>query len=91
MTKADFVKKIAAEAGITQKQAAAALESALNGVVEAVKAGEKVQFTGFGTFEAKERQARMGLNPATGKKIEIPACKVPSFKAGKSFKDIVKG
>lgn len=91
MTKADLVKAIAEKADLTQKQAAGALDALLDSVQSAVKAGDKVQLTGFGTFEAKVRKARTGINPLTGKKLDIPACKVPSFKVGKAFKDIVKG
>ena len=91
MTKSELVKKMAESAGINQKQAAAALDAALEGIVAAVSADDKVQFTGFGTFEAKERSARQAKNPRTGEIIEVAACKVPSFKAGKAFKDLVKG
>ena len=56
----------------------------------AVKVGDKVSLIGFGTFEARERSAREGKNPQTGEKIKIAACKVPAFKAGKAFKDLVK-
>lgn len=91
MNKQELVKKIAADAGVTQKQAAAALDSALNSIVTAVAAGEKVQLMGFGTFEGKKRNARTGRNPQTNKAIEIPASTIPSFKAGKEFKDAVKG
>ncbi len=59
-------------------------------VIEAVSAGDKVQLIGFGTFEARERAAREGRNPSTGEVIQIPATKVPAFKAGKAFKDMVK-
>ena len=54
------------------------------------KVGDKVSLIGFGTFEARERSAREGKNPQTGEKIKIAACKVPAFKAGKAFKDLVK-
>lgn len=91
MKKSDLVKKIAENAGITQKQAALALDSTLEGIMAAVVAGDKVSFPGFGTFEAKTRAARSGFNPLTKEKIEIPASKVPSFKVGQSFKDLLKG
>ena len=55
-----------------------------------MKAGEKVQLVGFGTFEVRDRAERDGINPATGKTIKIPATKVPAFKAGKALKDLVK-
>lgn len=91
MKKQDLVKKIAEEVGLSQKQAAAALGCALDSIVAAVAAGEKVQFVGFGTFESKTRAARTGLNPQTGEAIQIAASTVPVFKAGKEFKDAVKG
>ena len=91
MTKADLVKKIAETAGLSQKQAGAALDAAVEGIIAAVAAGDKVQLTGFGIFESKARAARTGINPLTKQTISIPASKVPSFKAGKNFKDLVKG
>ena len=89
MNKQDLIHKIAEDAGLTRKQAAAALDSALSAVVSAVAAGEKVQLVGFGTFEGKNREARTGRNPKTMEVIEIPASVAPVFKAGKAFKDAV--
>jgi len=89
MNKQDLIHKIADEAELTQKQAAAALDSAINSVISAVAAGEKVQLVGFGTFEAKKRNARTGRNPKTKEAIEIPESVAPVFKAGKAFKDAV--
>jgi len=91
MNKQELVKKIADKSEISQKQAATVLDNALNAIVDAVAAGEKVQLIGFGTFEAKQRDARTGLNPRTKETIEIPATVAPVFKAGKEFKDKVKG
>jgi len=87
MNKADFVAKIAEKAGLTRKQADAAVVAFTQTVTEALKAGDKVQLMGFGTFEIKDRPARTGRNPATGETIEIAASKAPVFKVGKSFKD----
>ena len=89
MNKQELIKKIAADAELTQKQAAAALESALSSIKAAVAAGDKVQLIGFGTFESKQREARQGRNPRTGKTVDIAAAKLPVFKAGKAFKDEV--
>ena len=91
MNKQELIKKIAADAELTQKQAAAARESALSSIKAAVAAGDKVQLIGFGTFEIGERAAREGRNPQTGETIQIAASKAPRFKAGKSFKDAVNG
>ena len=89
MTKQELIKKIADDAEVTQKQAAAMLDSFMSAVTDAVAAGDKIQLTGFGTFECKTRNARTGFNPITKAPVEIPETKVPSFKAGKAFKDAV--
>ena len=90
MNKTELVALMAEEAGITKKDAEKALNAFIGGVQNAVKDGDKVSLIGFGTFEARERAAREGKNPQTGEKIKIAACKVPAFKAGKAFKDLVK-
>ncbi len=87
MNKATLIAKIAEKADLNKKQAEAALNAFTETVSEALKAGEKVQLMGFGTFEVKERAARIGRKPSTGETIEIPAKKTPIFKAGKGFKD----
>ena len=91
MTKTELIKAMAEKAGISNKQAAAALDAAIEGIEAAVVAGDSVRFTGFGTFEAAERAAREGINPRTGEKMSVPACKTPVFRAGSSFKALVKG
>lgn len=87
MKKAEFVAKIAEKSGLTRKQAEMALAAFTQAVTEALKDGDKVQLTGFGTFEVKDRPARSGRNPATGETIEIAASKAPVFKAGKGLKE----
>ena len=87
MNKATFIAQVAEKSGLDRRQADAAVEAVIDVVVEAMKAGDKVQLIGFGTFEVKERAARQGRNPATGEPIDIPASKVPSFKPGKALKD----
>ncbi len=87
MNKGELVKAIAAEAGLTQKEAGLAFDAFVGAVTAELKAGRKVTVPGFGTFEVKARAARKGINPATKKAIKIPACKVPAFKFGKSYKD----
>ena len=89
MNKGELIKAIADKAGFTQKDAATAYDAFIATVTEALKAGEKVQLVGFGTFEARKRDARVGLNPQTKEKITIAATTVPAFKAGKAFKDAV--
>ncbi|MBQ3575133.1 MAG: HU family DNA-binding protein [Clostridia bacterium] len=87
MNKATLIAKIAEKSELTKKQAEAALNAFTDTVVEALKEGDKIQLVGFGTFEVKERAARIGRKPSTGESIEIPAKKSPVFKAGKGFKD----
>ncbi len=90
MNKTDLINAIAAKAEISKKDAEKALTAVLGSIEDALKAGDKVQLIGFGTFEVKERAARTGHNPKTGESIEIAAAKVPSFKAGAALKSAVK-
>lgn len=90
MNKSELVAAVAAKAELSKKDADAAVSAVLAAVTEALADGDKVAIAGFGSFEVKERAARTGLNPRTKEKIEIPASKVPSFKAGKALKDAVK-
>ncbi|MBN2385116.1 HU family DNA-binding protein [bacterium] len=90
MKREDLIKVIADHAGVTKKQADAALKAMLTGITKALKKGDKVTFVGFGSFSVVQRKARDGRNPRTGKKIRIPATKVPKFSAGKALKDSVK-
>ena len=89
MNKTELIAAVAEKAGISKKDADAAVNTTLDTIVEMVPAGDKVQLVGFGTFEPRERSAKTGKNPRTGESIEIPASKIPAFKAGKAFKDIV--
>ncbi len=89
MNKAELIEAIAAK-GLSKKDAEVALNATIDAVKEALKAGDKVQLAGFGTFAVKERAAREGINPRTGEKIAIAAAKVPTFAAGKNLKDAVQ-
>ncbi len=89
MTKKEIVEAVSANAGVSKKDTAAVIDSLLAAITDAVVKGESVQFVGFGTFESRKRNARVGKNPANGEKIDIPASTVPAFKAGKAFKDAV--
>lgn len=90
MNKSDLIAKIAEKADLTKKDAEKALNAFVDGVTEALVAGDKVVLVGFGSFETKKRAARKGKNPQTGAIIDIPATTVPSFKVGKALKDAVK-
>ncbi|MCC5889125.1 MAG: HU family DNA-binding protein [Alkalibacterium sp.] len=88
--KAELIEKVAASADLTKKDATAAVEAVFETIKETLAEGEKVQVIGFGNFEVRDRAARKGRNPQTGEEIQIPASKVPAFKAGKALKDAVK-
>ena len=88
--KAELVDRVAKKTQLTKKAVSATVEDLFETIQEALKAGEKVQVIGFGNFEVRERAARKGRNPQTGKEIKIKASKVPAFKAGKALKDAVK-
>lgn len=89
--KKELVDKVAKESKVTRKDTETVLNTFLKTVSHALKKGDKIQLIGFGTFEVKERAARNGRNPSTGKAIKIAASKVPSFKAGQGLKDTVSG
>lgn len=90
MNKAELVVALAEKAEVSKKDAEKVLNAFIETVQDAVKADDKVQLVGFGTFESRVRAAREGKNPQTGEKIKIAACKIPAFKAGKAFKDMLK-
>ena len=87
MTKAELVDFIAEKADLTKADAARALEAVMEGVTAGLKESGKVTLVGFGTFTAKEREARTGRNPQTGETVEIAARVVPGFKAGSKLKE----
>lgn len=89
MNKTELIQTVAEAAGLSKKDATAAVNATLDAISKALIDGDKVQLVGFGTFEVRERAARTGKNPATGESVEIAACKSPAFKAGKALKDSV--
>lgn len=90
MNKTDLIDAIAQKAGLSKKDAKAALEATLASVTESLQKGDSVQLIGFGTFKVNERKARTGRNPRTGETINIAAAKVPAFVAGKVLKDAIQ-
>ena len=89
MNKTDLIAAVAESAGLTKKDTERVVNACLDAITAALQRGEKVQISGFGTFEVKDREARVGRNPHTKEAIEIPATKVPGFKASKTLKDTV--
>ncbi len=88
MNKGELIKAMADKAGFSQKDAAAAYEAFVATVTDALKAGEKVQLVGFGSFEVKDVAAKTGINPQTKESVSIPACKKPVMKFGKAYKEL---
>ncbi len=89
MNKAELINAVAEKAGLSKKDAELADTAVLDSITETLTKGGKVQLVGFGGFEVKERAARLGRNPRSGEEIQIPASKMPVFKAGKALKDAV--
>ena len=90
MTKSEFVDKVAAQSGLSKKDAGAAVDAVISSIEDSLKSGEEVNFTGFGKFHVAERGAREGRNPRTGATMTIAASRVPRFTAGSGLKKAVK-
>ncbi len=90
MTKVELIASVAAEAGMSKKDAEKAVNAALAAITEELKNGGKVSLVGFGAFEVRERPERQGRNPQTKEPMTIAASKLPAFKAGKALKDAVQ-
>lgn len=89
MKKTELVAAVAQTSGLKKMDAEKAVAAVIDVITKALVEGDKVQLVGFGTFEVRQREARMGKNPATGEEIQIAASKVPAFKAGRGLKDAV--
>lgn len=90
MNKTELIAAAAEQAGMTKKDTEKVLNAAFDAIATALSKGEKVQVSGFGIFEVKEREARMGRNPRTGEAMEIAASRTPTFKASKTLKDAME-
>lgn len=89
MNKSELINAVAEKAALSKKDSESAVTAALDAITAALAEGDEVRLVGFGTFEVKKREARIGRNPKTKEEIQIPATKVPAFKPGKALKDIV--
>ena len=89
MNKTELVAAVAAKSGLTKKDAERVVSATIETIVENLEKGEKVQLSGFGIFEVRERMARIGRNPRTKESVTIPATRLPAFKASKALKDAV--
>ena len=89
MNKTELIAAVAEKASISKKESEVVINAALDTIIDSLKNDEKVQLVGFGSFEVKTRAERIGRNPKTKEEIQIPASRVPVFKAGKALKDVV--
>jgi len=89
MTKADLIDEVSRLAELTRKDSEVIVETIFDSVVRSLRAGDKIEIRGFGSFRTRQRKPRMGRNPKTGEKVEVPAKKIPFFKPSKELKDLV--
>ena len=89
MNQTELIQQVADDANLTKTQTQEAVKALLKTIMKVVADGDKVTLVGFGTFESKERSAREGRNPKTGETVQIPAATVPTFSAGKTFREAV--
>ncbi len=89
MTKADLIDEVSRIAELTRKDSEIIVESIFDSVVRSLRAGDKIEIRGFGSFRTRPRKARIGRNPKTGARVEVPAKKIPYFKPSKELKDVV--
>ena len=87
MNKNELIRAVANKAGITLKDAGFFFDAVIDSISDALNAGEKIQISGFGSYELKQKSARDGINPKTGEKIKVSATKIPAFKFSKAYKD----
>lgn len=90
MNKADIINKVHESLDVTKADAERAVETVISSIVDSLKSGQEVSIAGLGIFSAKQREARTARNPRTGESIEVPAMRVPKFRAAKALKDAVK-
>ena len=89
MTKADLIDEVSRLAELTRKDSEVIVETIFDSVVRSLRAGDKIEIRGFGSFRTRQREPRVGRNPKTGERVEVPAKKIPFFKPSKELKDLV--
>jgi integration host factor subunit beta len=89
MTKADLIEEVSRVVEMTRKESEVIVESIFDSIVKALRGGDKIEIRGFGSFRTRQRQPRIGRNPKTGTRVEVPAKKIPYFKPSKELKDVV--
>jgi integration host factor subunit beta len=89
MTKADLIEEVARVVEMTRKDSEVIVEAIFDSIVKSLRAGDKIEIRGYGSFRTRERQPRVGRNPKTGDRVEVPAKRIPYFKPSKELKDLV--
>jgi integration host factor subunit beta len=91
MTKADLIEEVSRVVEMTRKESEVIVEAIFDSIVRSLRGGDKIEIRGFGSFRTRQRQSRVGRNPKTGTRVEVPAKKIPYFKPSKELKDVVNG
>jgi integration host factor subunit beta len=91
MTKADLIEEVSRVVEFTRKESEVIVEAIFSSVVKSLKEGDKIEIRGFGSFRTRQRQSRVGRNPKTGARVEVPSKRIPYFKPSKELKDLVNG
>jgi len=91
MTKADLIDEVSRTVEMTRKESEIIVETIFDSIVKSLRNGDKIEIRGFGSFRTRQRQARIGRNPKSGDRVEVPAKKIPFFKPSKELRDIVNG
>ena len=91
MTKADLIEEVSRVVEMTRKDAEVIVEAIFDSVVRSLRTGDKIEIRGFGSFRTRQRQPRVGRNPKTGTRVEVPSKRIPYFKPSKELKDLVNG
>jgi len=89
MTKADLIEEVSRVVEMTRKESEVIVEAIFDSIVRSLRGGDKIEIRGFGSFRTRQRQPRIGRNPKTGSRVEVPAKKIPYFKPSKELKDVV--
>jgi integration host factor subunit beta len=91
MTKAELIEEVSRVVEMSRKDSEVMVETIFDSIVRALRSGEKIEIRGFGSFRTRQRQSRIGRNPKTGTRVEVPAKRIPFFKPSKELKDLVNG
>ena len=91
MTKADLIEEVSRVVEMTRKESEVIVEAIFDSIVRSLRTGDKIEIRGFGSFRTRQRQPRIGRNPKTGTRVEVPSKRIPYFKPSKELKDLVNG